>query len=112
MIMKVTFAAMAFLLAAAAAACNTVEGVGQDAQAAGEAMGSFVWLGAAVLTRTAAWVDYAPWSTWRVPSPATWLVASYYAAAVLALWLARPTRHPLQRRPIGPNREAVAHCFV
>jgi predicted small secreted protein len=36
--MKLTFAAMAFLLAAAAAACNTVEGVGQDAQAAGQAV--------------------------------------------------------------------------
>ncbi len=36
--MKVTFAAFAFLLAAAAAACNTVEGVGEDTQAAGEAI--------------------------------------------------------------------------
>lgn len=36
--MKATFAAMAFLLAAAAAACNTVEGVGQDMQAAGQAV--------------------------------------------------------------------------
>jgi entericidin B len=38
MIMKITFAAIAFMLAAAAAACNTVEGVGQDAQAAGQAV--------------------------------------------------------------------------
>jgi entericidin B len=37
-LMKTTFAALAFLLAASAAACNTVEGVGQDAQAAGEAI--------------------------------------------------------------------------
>ena len=29
---------IAFMLAAAAAACNTVEGVGQDAQAAGQAV--------------------------------------------------------------------------
>ena len=36
--MKLAFAAMAFMLAAAAAACNTVEGVGQDAQAAGAAV--------------------------------------------------------------------------
>lgn len=36
--MKLTFAAFAFLLAAAATACNTVEGVGQDAQAAGAAV--------------------------------------------------------------------------
>lgn len=36
--MKITFAAIAFMLAAAAAACNTVEGVGQDAQAAGQAV--------------------------------------------------------------------------
>jgi predicted small secreted protein len=37
-IMKVTFAAIAFLLAAAAAACNTVEGVGEDVSAAGNAV--------------------------------------------------------------------------
>jgi entericidin B len=36
--MKTTFAALAFLLATVAAACNTVEGVGQDVQAAGEAV--------------------------------------------------------------------------
>lgn len=36
--MKMTFAALTFLLAAAAAACNTVEGVGKDAQAAGQAV--------------------------------------------------------------------------
>ncbi|HEY7797775.1 MAG TPA: entericidin A/B family lipoprotein [Hyphomonadaceae bacterium] len=36
--MKITFAAMAFLLAAAAAACNTVEGIGEDTQAAGAAV--------------------------------------------------------------------------
>jgi entericidin B len=38
MIMKLTFAAIAFMLAAAAAACNTVEGVGKDTQAAGNAI--------------------------------------------------------------------------
>lgn len=36
--MKMTFAAIAFLLATAAAGCNTVEGVGQDVQAAGAAV--------------------------------------------------------------------------
>lgn len=36
--MKMSFAALAFLLAAAAAACNTVEGAGQDVQQAGEAI--------------------------------------------------------------------------
>lgn len=36
--MKLTYAAMAFLLAAAAAACNTVEGLGEDTQAAGQAV--------------------------------------------------------------------------
>lgn len=36
--MKITFAAFAFLLATAAAACNTVEGVGEDMQAAGAAV--------------------------------------------------------------------------
>jgi predicted small secreted protein len=36
--MKLTFAAFAFLLAAAAAACNTVEGVGKDTAAVGDAV--------------------------------------------------------------------------
>lgn len=36
--MKTAFAALAFLLAAAAAACNTVEGVGKDVGAAGTAI--------------------------------------------------------------------------
>lgn len=36
--MKTTLAAIAFLLAASATACNTVEGVGQDVQAAGSAV--------------------------------------------------------------------------
>jgi entericidin B len=36
--MKTTFAVLAFLLAASAAACNTVEGVGEDMQAAGQAV--------------------------------------------------------------------------
>jgi predicted small secreted protein len=36
--MKTAFVAIAFLLAASATACNTVEGVGKDAQAAGEAV--------------------------------------------------------------------------
>lgn len=36
--MKTAFAAIAFLLAASAAACNTVEGVGEDITAAGQAI--------------------------------------------------------------------------
>ncbi len=36
--MKITFAALTFLLAAAAAACNTVEGVGKDTEAVGDAV--------------------------------------------------------------------------
>lgn len=36
--MKASFAALAFLLAAAASACNTVEGVGEDVTAAGQAV--------------------------------------------------------------------------
>ena len=36
--MKTAFAALAFLLAAAAAACNTVEGMGEDVSAAGKAI--------------------------------------------------------------------------
>ena len=36
--MKMTLAAIAFMLATAATACNTVEGAGQDIQAAGTAV--------------------------------------------------------------------------
>ena len=36
--MKLAYAALAFLLAAAAAACNTVEGMGKDISAAGTAI--------------------------------------------------------------------------
>lgn len=36
--MKTAFAALTFLLATAAAACNTVEGAGRDVQAAGSAI--------------------------------------------------------------------------
>lgn len=36
--MKIALAAIAFLLATAATACNTVEGVGEDMQAAGQAV--------------------------------------------------------------------------
>jgi len=38
--MKASFAALAFLLAVAASACNTVEGVGEDMTAAGQAVDS------------------------------------------------------------------------
>ena len=38
MSMKIAFAALAFAIAAAAAACNTVEGAGQDVQAVGGAV--------------------------------------------------------------------------
>lgn len=37
-LMKTAFAAFAFLLAVSAAACNTVEGVGEDVTAAGTAV--------------------------------------------------------------------------
>ena len=36
--MKITFAAIAFILATAVTACNTVEGAGKDIQAAGTAV--------------------------------------------------------------------------
>jgi entericidin B len=36
--MKLAFAAFAFLLATAATACNTIEGMGQDTQAVGGAV--------------------------------------------------------------------------
>jgi competence protein ComEC len=45
-------------------------------------------LGAAVLVDSAGLLDYAPWLTWRVPSPAAIVMTTYYAAlcAAVAAW--------------------------
>lgn len=38
------------------------------------------------LVESAALVDFAPWLTWRVPSPSIGVVAAYYACVALWLW--------------------------
>jgi competence protein ComEC len=47
--------------------------------------GILVHAGSGVLTGSARLVDFMPWVTWRVPSPAAAVVASYYAALALAV---------------------------
>ena len=59
------------------------------------AANTFGWLtatGATVLTRTASWLDYAPWLTWRVPSPSTAVLVLYYATMAVALWASYDAR--------------------
>lgn len=55
------------------------------------AAGWLAYLGAEGLVRTAEWVTFAPWSTWRAPAPSLLVVGVYYTALVLAwrLWRAR-----------------------
>ncbi len=63
------------------------------------------------LVDSAALVDWAPWLTWRVPSPSVFLITAYYAC--LGIWLVTIRYHeahegtheglearPLSRRPI------------
>ena len=46
-------------------------------------------LGVRGLIDSAILVDAAPWLTWRVPSPALWLMAAYYGGVSLTLYSAR-----------------------
>lgn len=45
-----------------------------------------------VLVESAALVDYAPWLTWRVPSPAIVVIVSYYSCLALWLWASWASR--------------------
>ena len=44
------------------------------------------------LVESAALVDFAPWLTWRVPSPSLGVVAAYYACVSLWLWTSWASR--------------------
>ena len=44
------------------------------------------------LVDSAALVDFAPWLTWRVPSPSIGVVAAYYACVALWLWTSWASR--------------------
>jgi competence protein ComEC len=72
------------IAAMAATACDIV-GLEHLANVCGWLTGS----GALVLTRSASWLDHAPWLTWRVPSPSVLLISAYYATLTVALWLNR-----------------------
>ncbi len=48
-------------------------------------LGVITHAGCIALVESARGVDYAPWLTWRVPSPSSWLVAAYYGALIAAL---------------------------
>jgi competence protein ComEC len=65
--------------------------------AAAAASGLVAHLAADGLVRTADLVAWAPWVTWRVPAPAWWVVAAYYAGLSGAWTLSRSARS----RPAG-----------
>jgi competence protein ComEC len=47
--------------------------------------GQLVHAGSVALTESAGALDYAPWLTWRVPSPAVTIVTAYYLALAVAV---------------------------
>jgi competence protein ComEC len=49
------------------------------------AAGLVTHLGVRGLVESAVLVDWAPWLTWRVPSPTPWLMVAYYAALIAAV---------------------------
>ena len=59
-----------------------------------------VHIGCVALLESARGVDYAPWLTWRVPSPSPWLVAAYYAMLAGLLWM-RPSSRRWSSRACG-----------
>jgi competence protein ComEC len=61
--------------------------------------GVLVHLGSVALTDSARFLDYAPWLTWRVPSPLVAVVVAYYAMLALTLASVRFARvHKVPRR--------------
>lgn len=75
--------------------------------AAARFIGWVAFVGAEGLVRTANLVSLAPWSTWRVPSPAAFAVALYYAAVATAWWLWRDAANATPTRQ-GSRSVAVA----
>jgi competence protein ComEC len=74
------------------------------AAGAASVCGRAVHLATQVLTSSATLVDLAPWTTWRVPSPAAWLMAVYYVALAVSLWQyahRRPSWRPLAATACG-----------
>ncbi len=47
--------------------------------------GHLVHMASVTLTASAGFVDYAPWLTWRVPSPSVAVIAGYYASLAMAI---------------------------
>jgi competence protein ComEC len=98
------------LAAMAVVACDAI-GLGAMA----DWLGRLVDIGSLVLTNTARWVDFAPWVTWRVPSPHALVVAAYYVTAIGTLVLASrnrvavaPVRATLPRRRRLASRACAA----
>jgi competence protein ComEC len=84
---------------ASASVCVLLDGLG--ARPAAVLSGHVTHMAAQALLESGRLVDFAPWATWRVPSPPLWLVAGYYA--VVALWWrwSAPPMDTLHRRRRG-----------
>jgi competence protein ComEC len=96
---RVTLAGLALNLVAVP--CMAIVQVASMATAAFDAAGGSALAPAAgwathwsvrTLVESAALVDFAPWLTWRVPSPSFILVAVYYGCLVLWLWTSWASR--------------------
>ena len=93
---RVTFAGLVVNLAAVpamaivqVAAMITAAADGAGLAGVAGLAGLITHLGVRGLIDSAIVVDAAPWLTWRVPSPALWLMAAYYGGVVLLLYSAR-----------------------
>lgn len=96
---RVTIAGLAVNLAAipamAVVQIAAMATVAADALAMAPIANVSGWLthvGVLTLTESARLVDLAPWLTWRVPSPAAFIIAGYYASLVAAVLFASRAR--------------------
>jgi competence protein ComEC len=96
---RVTFAGLALNLVAVP--CMAIVQVASMATAALDAAGALApanvagWvthLAVRGLITSAELIDFAPWLTWRVPSPSVIVIAGYYACLSLWLWTAWASR--------------------
>lgn len=70
-----------------------------------EGLGVVSALGATGLTESTRLLEFAPWLTWRVPAPAWWIVAVYYAGWACRLWIPVPRR--LEAGALGASLTAA-----
>lgn len=66
--------------------------------------------GSAVVLESARLVDAMPWLTWRVPPPAVWAVAAYYASIAAWLWARRPSADTARAAAVRRAARVAAPC--